>query len=172
MVGARSFPGNPYDGHILSAQMEQSAILLEDVGVKPKQAIVDLGFRGKDVDADNPGLEIIHRGRIKTLTNIQRRWLKRRQAIEPAIGHTKSDNRMQCCWLQGATGDALHALYCAVGYNIRWLLRAVVPLGLNGLLLCLFGLAALRQSMLKPLPASTVPAQYDSGRQGFTHGLA
>ena len=119
MVGARSFPGNPYDGHILSAQMEQSAILLEDVGVKPKQAIVDLGFRGKDVDADNPGLEIIHRGRIKTLTKIQRRWLKRRQAIEPAIGHTKSDNRMQRCWLQGAIGDALHALCCAVGYNIR-----------------------------------------------------
>ena len=32
MVGARSFPGNPYDGHILSAQMEQSAILLEYSG--------------------------------------------------------------------------------------------------------------------------------------------
>lgn len=172
MVGARSFPGNPYDGHILSAQMEQSAILLEDVGVKPRQAIVDLGFRGKDVDADNPGLEIIHRGRIKTLTKIQRRWLKRRQAIEPAIGHTKSDNRMQRCWLQGAIGDALHALCCAVGYNIRWLLRAVVRLGLKGLLLCLFGLAALWQSMLKPPLASTVPAQDDSGSQGFTHGLA
>ena len=172
MVGARSFPGNPYDGHILSAQMEQSAILLEDVGVKPKQAIVDLGFRGKDVDADNPGLEIIHRGRIKTLTKIQRRWLKRRQAIEPAIGHTKSDNRMQRCWLQGAIGDALHALCCAVGYNIRWLLRAVVRLGLKGLLLCLFGLAALWQSMLKTLLAITVPAQDDSGSQGFTHGLA
>lgn len=172
MVGARSFPGNPYDGHILSAQMEQSAILLEDVGVKPKHAIVDLGFRGKDVDADNPGLEIIHRGRIKTLTKIQRRWLKRRQAIEPAIGHTKSDNRMQRCWLQGATGDALHALCCAVGYNIRWLLRAVVRLGLKGLLLCLFGLAALWQSMLKTLLAITVPAQDDSGSQGFTHGLA
>ena len=24
MVGARYFPGNPYDGHILSAQLEQS----------------------------------------------------------------------------------------------------------------------------------------------------
>ena len=137
LVGARSFTGNPYDGHILSAQMEQSAILLQDLNVSPKQAVVDLGFRGKDVDLANPDLEIIHRGRIKTMTKTQRRWLKRRQAVEPAIGHLKSDNRMQRCWLQGATGDALHALCCAVGYNLRWLMRAVVRLGLKGLLLCL-----------------------------------
>ena len=137
LVGARSFTGNPYDGHILSAQMEQSAILLQDLNVSPKQAVVDLGFRGKDVDLANPDLEIIHRGRIKTMTKTQRRWLKRRQAVEPAIGHLKSDNRMQRCWLQGETGDALHALCCAVGYNLRWLMRAVVRLGLKGLLLCL-----------------------------------
>lgn len=138
LVGARSFAGNPYDGHILSAQMEQSTILLQDLGVSPQQVVVDLGFRGKDVDLANPDLQIIHRGRIKTMTQAQRRWLKRRQAVEPAIGHLKSDHRMQRCWLQGATGDALHALCCAVGYNLRWLMRAVVRLGLKGLLLCLF----------------------------------
>ncbi len=127
MVGARSFPGNPYDGHILAAQLEQTSNLLQDLGRSPTQAIVDLGFRG--VDADNPCVEIIHRGRYKTLTAQQKRWLKRRQAIEPMIGHTKSDNRMDRCWLQGAIGDALHALSCAAGYNIRWLLRAIARLG-------------------------------------------
>jgi IS5 family transposase len=100
--------------------------LLQDLGRSPTQAIVDLGFRG--VDADNPGVQIIHRGRYKTMTNQQRRWLKRRQAIEPLIGHTKADNRMDRCWLQGALGDALHALSCAAGYNIRWLMRAIVRL--------------------------------------------
>ena len=85
---------------------------------------MDLGYRG--VDADNPGVEIIHRGKYKTLTALQRRWLKRRQAIEPAIGHTKSDHRMDRCWLKGAIGDALHAISCAAGYNIRWLMRAIV----------------------------------------------
>lgn len=127
MVGARSFPGNPYDGHILAAQLEQTTNLLQDLGRSPTQAIVDWGFRG--VDADNPGVEIIHRGKYKTLTSQQKRWLKRRQAIEPAIGHTKSDHRMDRCWLQGALGDALHALSCAAGYNIRWLLRAIARLG-------------------------------------------
>ena len=123
MVGARSFPGDPFDGHTLSAQLEQTTNLLQDLGRSPKQAIVDLGYRG--VDADNRGVEIIHRGRYKSLTKQQRKWLKRRQAIEPLIGHTKSDHGMQRCWLKGALGDALHALSCAAGYNIRWLMRAI-----------------------------------------------
>jgi transposase, IS5 family len=124
MVGARTFPGNPFDGHTLAQQLEQTSNLLQDLGRKPQQAIVDLGYRG--VDADNPGVQIIHRGKHKTLTALQRRWLKRRQAIEPAIGHAKSDHRMDRCWLQGAIGDALHALSCAAGYNIRWLMRAIL----------------------------------------------
>jgi IS5 family transposase len=60
------------------------------------------------------------------LTALQRRWLKRRQAIESMIGHTKSDHRMDRYWLKGAVGDALHAISCAAGYNIRWLMRAIV----------------------------------------------
>lgn len=123
MVGARTFPGNPYDGHILAAQLEQTTILLEDTGAKPKQVFVDLGYRG--VDHENPGVEIIHRGKSKSLTTQQRRWLRRRQAIEPAIGHLKHDHRMQRCWLQGQTGDAIHAVLCAAGYNLRWLMRAI-----------------------------------------------
>ena len=131
MVGARSFPGNPYDGHVLSAQLEQTANLLQDTGRVPKQVVVDLGYRG--VDADNPGVQIIHRGKYKSLSDHEKKLLKRRQAIEPLIGHTKADHRMDRCWLQGAVGDALHALSCAAGYNIRWLLRAIARLGLGGL---------------------------------------
>ena len=57
------------------------------------------------------------------------------------IGHTKSDNRMDRCWLPGALGDALHALSCAAGYNIRWLMRAIVRLAAKRLSLAQFGLA-------------------------------
>lgn len=156
LVDARTFPGNPYDGHILAAQMEQSTILLQDLDVRAKQVVVDLGFRGKDVDQANPELEIIHRGRIKSMTKTQRRWLKRRQAVEPAIWHLKSDNRMQRCWLQGQTGDALHTLCCALGYNLRWLMRAVVRLGLKGLLLCLFALAYGARLAFTRVPAVSI----------------
>ena len=40
MVGARSFTGNPYDGHTLAAQLEQTNTLLQDIGTKPTTAIV------------------------------------------------------------------------------------------------------------------------------------
>src|SRR5574338_173415 len=100
MVGARTFPGNPYDGHILREQLEQTSILLEDAGSAPKQVVVDLGFRG--VDQDNRHVEIIHRGKLRSLNRAQRRWLKRRQAIEPAIGHLKADHRMDRCRLAGS----------------------------------------------------------------------
>lgn len=56
--------------------------------MKPTTAVVDLGYRG--VDHLVP-VNIIHRGRYKTMSDQQRRWLKRRQAIEPTIGHTKHD---------------------------------------------------------------------------------
>jgi IS5 family transposase len=71
MLGARTFPGNPYDGHILSAVLEQAANLMQDTTVVIKQVVVDLGFRG--VDAENPGKEIIHRGRFKSLSPAAKR---------------------------------------------------------------------------------------------------
>jgi IS5 family transposase len=129
MLGARTFPGNPYDGHILSAVLEQATNLTQDIAVKLKHIVVDLGFRG--VDADNPDKEIIHRGKFKSLSAKQKKWLKRRTAVEPAIGHLKSDHRMDRCWLQGALGDALHSISCAAGYNMRWLLRAIARLGIG-----------------------------------------
>jgi IS5 family transposase len=68
--------------------------------------------------------------------------LKRRQAIEPIIGHLKADHRMNRCHLKGADGDSLHAVLCAAGYNIRWLLRMIVKKGLS-LFLRLFQAAGL-----------------------------
>jgi IS5 family transposase len=157
VVGARSFPGNPYDGHTLAEQLEQTRNLLQDVGIEPKEAIVDLGYRGVD---DVVPVDVIHRGKSKTLTAQQRAWLRRRQAIEPAIGHAKSDHGMNRCWLKGSDGDALHAVLCAAGFNIRWLLRAIARLGLRGLLLALnvlalYGRLALEAAAMASRRAST-----------------
>jgi hypothetical protein len=35
--------------------------------------------------------------------------------------------------LKGETGDALHAVLCAAGFNIRWLMRAIVNKGIQPL---------------------------------------
>ena len=166
MVGARSFAGNPYDGHTLAEQLEQTNTLLQDIGVAPTTAVVDLGFRGVD-EACAP-VQIIHRGKLKSLDAQQRKWLRRRQAIEPAIGHAKSDHRMDRCWLQGADGDALHAVLCAAGFNIRWLLRAIATKGLKGLLLALWQWALWLRwiasashiaSIARAPPSSSIPSR-------------
>jgi len=75
------------------------------------------------------------------MTNLQWRWLERRQAI----GHLKMDHRMNRCWLAESLSDALHAVLCAAGYNLRWLLRAVVRGRIKRLFfaLCLVALQAM-----------------------------
>lgn len=75
--------------------------------IRSTSAVECIG-KGKDVDAVLQNIENIHRGKIKTMPQIQRKWLKRRQAVEPAIGHLKADHRIDRNWLKGSTGDALH----------------------------------------------------------------
>ena len=123
--------------------------MLDKIGVQPTTAVVDLGFRG--VDQDVAPVNVIHRGKYKTLAPKEKRWLKRRQAIEPMIGHMKSDSRMDRCWLKGARGDAIHVLSCAVGYNIRWLLRAIARLGIKMVFLRLLFVAILTSIRVKSL---------------------
>ena len=81
------------------------------------------------MDTNDPSVQIIHRGEFKSSNDHDRRWLKRRQAIEPPIGHTKADHQMDRYWLQGAKGDAPHTLSCAAGHNFLWLMPAIVLLG-------------------------------------------
>jgi IS5 family transposase len=65
--------------------------------------------------------------------------------VEPVIGHLKADHRMNRCYLAGSLGDALHTVLCAVGYNLRWLMRAVLRLGLTGF----FALCVLAVSLVE-----------------------
>ncbi len=98
IVRACSFPGNPHDGHALAGQLEQVRNLCQDTRVQPKTVVVDLGYPG--VVHSNPGVEILHRGKINSLTLLQRRWVWRRHAIEPAIGHTMLGYRIAAGYLR------------------------------------------------------------------------
>ncbi|KWV17054.1 Conserved hypothetical protein [Xanthomonas translucens pv. translucens DSM 18974] len=140
IVGARRLPGHPYDGDTLSGQLEQASALMQDVAARPQVAIVDLGDRGREV----AGVRILHRGKAKSLTRRQWRWIKRRQAVEPVIGHLKQEHRLDRCCLKGAQGDALNAIDAAAGYNLRWLMRWIA-----------FLRAWLQASVLAPMAKST-----------------
>ena len=118
VVGMRSMPGNPYDGHTLAETIEQVSILADRA---PKTVIVDRGYRGVELD----GIQILRSGQKRGITRTLHAMIKRRSAIEPTIGHMKSDGRLGRNWLKGALGDALHAVLCGAGHNVRLLLRAL-----------------------------------------------
>ena len=82
---------------------------------------MDKGYRGIAV----PGVTIWRSGQKRGVTPSIKKAIYRRSAIEPAIGHMKNDGRLRRNWLKGALGDALHAMLCGAGHNLRMILRAI-----------------------------------------------
>jgi IS5 family transposase len=74
-----------------------------------------------------------------------KRELRRRSAVEPVIGHLKSEHRMDRNYLWHRQGDAANAVLAAVGYNFRRLIRWL------RLLLCL--ILGTLIAALQPVPA-------------------
>ncbi len=109
-------PSNPYDGHTLAQTLEQVGILTNHT---PKTAIVDKGYRGVEV----PDVQILRSGQRRGITKTLKAMIKRRSAIEPTIGHMKMDGRLGRNPLKGELCDALHAVLCGAGHNIRLLLK-------------------------------------------------
>jgi IS5 family transposase len=115
VVGRRALPGNPYDGHTLAEALEQVAILTDQ---RPRLAVVDRGTRGHGVAGTQVLISGTRRGRTPSLAAA----LRRRSAIEPEIGHMTTDGRLARCALKGTTGDALFAVLCGCGHNLRKIL--------------------------------------------------
>jgi IS5 family transposase len=122
IVGIKSFSGNPYDGHTLKDNLQQAERMTD---VKIAKAVCDLGYRGHDVD----GIEvsIVPRKKKGAPEAIRRLW-RRRNAIEPIIGHEKAEHRLERNRLAGELGDQLNAVMAACGFNIKKLLRAFCAL--------------------------------------------
>ena len=105
-----------YDGHTLYEALEQASIVGD---CRIDTAVVDKGYRGADV----PGVRILRSGQRRGVTRGLKAMIRRRSAIEPTIGHMKSDGKLDRNWLKGALGDALHAVLCGAGHNVRLLQR-------------------------------------------------
>lgn len=119
ILGAMAFHGNPYDGHTLKESLEQSEKITERAII---QATCDKGYRGNNYDGD--AKIIITDGRKKRITRAVKKWMRRRNAIEPVIGHAKSEYRLERNKLKGQLGDHLNVMMSSCGFNIKKLLRA------------------------------------------------
>lgn len=116
VIGARSMPGNPYDGHTLHEALKQAAILSD---VDPKMVFVDRGYKGVEVDH----VQIWRSGQKRGVTRGLKAMIRRRCAIEPTIGHMKSDGKLDRNWLKGALGDAMNAVLCGAGHNLHLIIN-------------------------------------------------
>jgi IS5 family transposase len=145
MVAARMLPDNPYDGHTLA---ETLTAVQAVTGVAVTDAYVDKGYRGHGcTQAVNVHLP----GQRSGGSRAERRRRRRRSAIEPKIGHLKSDHRMDRCFLAGLSGDAINAVLAAAASNLRKLLRRLAAALIRWLELAI---ATLRPPSLLCLDAS------------------
>ena len=119
IVGAEAYPGNPYDGHTLKSALTQATKIL---GFEPGMAICALGYRGHNYEG-SCNIQVVNRFR-KRVSRSLCHWWNRRSAIEPVIGHCKSEHRMDRNQLHGKIGDELNVIFAAARFNFRKLLRA------------------------------------------------
>ena len=121
IVGAVSHATNIHDSHTLPDVLEH----IEQSRHKAvKQATCDRGYRGKkkvgetEIVLPKPPLKRDNRYQ----RDKKRQQCRRRAAIEPIIGHLKSDFRLSRNFLKGIAGDEINLLMSAAAWNLKkWL---------------------------------------------------
>ncbi len=89
------------------------------------EAICDRGYRGtKEIIIAEHTIEISIPGTIlkrdtPKQKEVKREKFRRRAAIEPIIGHMKSDYRMARNYLKGFSGDEINLLLAASAFNLK-----------------------------------------------------
>ena len=131
VLHTKALPGSPYDGHTLAKVLEETQAL---TGREIERAYADKGYRGHG--ASRP-LRVFISGQKRGVFGAIKRELRRRSAIEPVIGHMKSDGRLGRNYLKGRHGDRANAVLCAAGHNFR-LILAWLKLLLRQILIALF----------------------------------
>lgn len=122
IVGVVSHEQNQHDSHTLPEILRH---VEASRGKAVKQAVCDRGYRGKrEVDGTRiilPGKALKRDSRYQK--DKKRKQCRRRAAIEPIIGHLKSDHRMARNYLKGTIGDRINLLMAAAAWNLKqWLL--------------------------------------------------
>ena len=133
IVGVVSHENNIHDGHTLPEVLEH---IEASRGKAVKRGVVDRGYRGRN--EVNGTKIILPKKSLKRDNRYQRdkkrKQCRRRAAIEPIIGHLKSDYRLSRNFLKGIAGDEINLLLAATAWNLRKWLIAFLALFLPGLL--------------------------------------
>ena len=118
IMSIEGFEGNPYDRNTIEPLLEQFE---KHLNYLPKEVVYDRGGRGQ---SSIKGVSIATPKPPKvTDSSYQRRKarkkFRRRAAIEPVIGHLKTDFRMAQNYLKGRDSPRINAMLAATGWNLK-----------------------------------------------------
>lgn len=113
IVGALNFNSTEHDSKTLPLALEQHKRL---TNTQAENIYLDRGYRGPKVVN---GVNIHTPKPDKNITKTKRNRHKRRAAIEPVIGHLKSDYRLNRNFLKGIIGDEINVLLSAAAMNFK-----------------------------------------------------
>ena len=118
ILGIKAFLQTPYDGHTIEPLLEQ----MENNGQKlPKELVYDRGGKGKS-EIKGVKISIPSTPRKKDTAyqkQTKRKKFRTRAAIEPIIGHLKTDFRLAKNYFMGETGPQINALLSATAWNMK-----------------------------------------------------
>ena len=118
IIGVASHEKNEHDSKTLEAALTSAHSNRTN---SIQEAICDRGYQGKkevlDVTISIPG-KVLKRD-TKYQKEVKREKFRRRAAIEPIIGHVKSDHRMAVNYLKGFIGDQMNLLLAASAFNMK-----------------------------------------------------
>ena len=118
IIGVAAHRKNEHDSKTLEAALSNA----NKHRTKPiTEAICDRGYRGKkEVGGTQICIPDTPKKRdTKYQKEQKRKKFRRRAAIEPIIGHVKSDHRMQKNYLKGFVGDEINLLLAATAFNLK-----------------------------------------------------
>ncbi|MGB1247372.1 MAG: transposase, partial [Chitinophagales bacterium] len=146
ITAIKSYEGNPHDNKTIAPLLSQ---MEENIDYQPKEVIYDRGGRG--VTKIKETIIATPKPTLKRDTDYQKRVkrkkFRRRAAIEPVIGHLKTDFRMGQNYLSGKQSPQINAYLAATGWNLKKLMKELKE-NLHHLIFYLFRI--LNSYTLKP----------------------
>lgn len=122
ITAIKAFTGNPHDSKTIAPLLEQAQ---KNTNYEAEELIYDRGGKGiKQIGntiISTPDYRPLKRD-TENQKKKKRNKFRRRAAIEPVIGHLKSDFRMGQNYLHGNDSPQINALLAATGWNLKKLM--------------------------------------------------
>ena len=131
ITAIKSFEGNPHDSKTIEPLLNQMTSNLKHT---PKEIVYDRGGKGQkqinDTLISTPDYRPLKRD-TEYQKRTKRKKFRRRAAIEPVIGHLKTDFRLNQNYLWGEKSPQINAFLAATGWNLKKMMKQLKEENLN-----------------------------------------